>query len=451
MNLVDEPWIPVVDHDGSTVMLGLAELAARAGTVRDVCTGNVLEDAAIWRLLLACDHAAGGDLPGWLAAHADRFNLFDADRPFAQHPGLAPAVDDPLVFKPVTEFMYDAAGGGTPAFLDHRHNAAGVRLTPAEAARLLLVRQQFSLGGIQPMPASGPLGKTVRHGTLAVGALRPLAMWVAGTVAATLAVNRVDAPTGSFHFTWPDGAQPGTPIPAGGVVDALTWPSRAVMLRRDGDGMVDAMALGQGVPYGDSADPALVPHATYLRDAKSGELGCWKMHTPKGGGEANVRPAWLQALRAWANQDGGILAGDPVPEEPLAIRVTGQRFFQSRYDGPAHAIVPRPAIDRAAVTELLEHVVTARRQVWGRIRSAGETVTEDGGWVERYSIDPEQYLFAAHPLVTDACAGQIAPDEASARLEDLARSVAARAVAPAARSHPQVTAVAARLRKDTPA
>ncbi len=107
-NLVDEPWIPVVDAEGATFKVGLRELFERSEKIADLSVGT-LERISLYRLLiciaqraLICDEEGGGGLQNndrdewreagerfvdaalaYLDQWRDRFDLW-GDRPFLQ-------------------------------------------------------------------------------------------------------------------------------------------------------------------------------------------------------------------------------------------------------------------------------------------------------------------------------------------------------------------------------
>ncbi|GAA3148857.1 hypothetical protein GCM10020255_027920 [Rhodococcus baikonurensis] len=94
MNLASDPWLPTLTRDGMRTVGLVDALTADVG-VLDISSGDPLEDAAIMRLLVACDIAAadaGISSAQWVDAHRDRFDLFDPVTPFWQHPGWQPSL-----------------------------------------------------------------------------------------------------------------------------------------------------------------------------------------------------------------------------------------------------------------------------------------------------------------------------------------------------------------------
>lgn len=98
-NLVDEPWIPVVDAAGATFKVGLRELFERSEELVDLAVGT-LERISLYRLFICvAQRALDGpkDEDEWLEAEGklvaasleylddwrDRFDLW-GERPFLQ-------------------------------------------------------------------------------------------------------------------------------------------------------------------------------------------------------------------------------------------------------------------------------------------------------------------------------------------------------------------------------
>ena len=59
-NLIDEPWIPCLRPDGTTIALGLRETLLQAHELREIRGDTPLETAALHRLLLAILHRVFG-------------------------------------------------------------------------------------------------------------------------------------------------------------------------------------------------------------------------------------------------------------------------------------------------------------------------------------------------------------------------------------------------------
>ncbi len=178
-NLIDEPWIPCLALDGTHRELGIRDVLKDAQTLGEIRGETPLETAAIHRLLLVILHrvfgpdgtAQWGKLyknPGFRLADLDAylrqpkiydaFDLFGEKRRFYQH-------RDPRAGeKSVISMVIHAASGNNSTLFDHSTENAGLELTPAQAARALLVSQMFGIGGLSGLPdkfTDGPAAKGI--------------------------------------------------------------------------------------------------------------------------------------------------------------------------------------------------------------------------------------------------------------------------------------------------
>ncbi|WP_243092889.1 type I-E CRISPR-associated protein Cse1/CasA [Thermus hydrothermalis] len=278
-NLLEEPWIPVLEG-GQVREVSLREALLQAHRITRIETASPLEEAALHRLLLAILHRAlppvkdaldGADLldrgafdHGALEAYLDqyhgRFWLFHPQAPFFQIADLP--VEDVL---PWTKLRPELASGNNPTLFDHTTDQDPPEISYAEAARALVVHQSFALGGLLKR-----LGVTAgKDAPLA----RPAVFLPTGdTLFETLVLNLVPYdPKGDAPF-WEnpplrrrDVENAATKWPLSGITRVYTWPSRGVLLLDGGKG-VRWMAYGPGV------EPDAVafrdPMAAYRLDAK---------------------------------------------------------------------------------------------------------------------------------------------------------------------------------------
>ncbi|MFZ2529768.1 MAG: type I-E CRISPR-associated protein Cse1/CasA [Rhodococcus sp. (in: high G+C Gram-positive bacteria)] len=405
MDLLNEPWIDVFTHDGPATV-SLLDLARNLGDIIDVVSGDPLEDAAILRMLMAADLVSDGQIAGWLTETRGAWNLFDSAAPFWQNPQLREHLGDRSIGPAVT-LSYRNAGNGS-VLLDHHHNETGLRSTPAAAARALMMRQQFSVGGIQPFPEKI---YGVKSAKAAVAASRPFVWIDAGNLAATLTANRTSGPTGTFHHTW-IGGRPGRDGAHGGQADALTWQARSVLLIPDADGYVTGVSITEGSRYGDHTDPHLIPHTTYTRQKKNDPHTAWTVHID--------RPGWRQLLTAVADPTApGVLAADPPAG--TRIRLAGLASLKSRIDGPVTGSLPAPHISRADTAALGTAIADTRKYIIGRVIAAGRIAapssnpTAPGAWWKRLAPTNTRWNSDVEPVVRRALTGEISiPDAVDA-------------------------------------
>ncbi|MDF7807592.1 type I-E CRISPR-associated protein Cse1/CasA [Pontiellaceae bacterium B12219] len=155
MNLIGDPWIPVVYADGSACAVGLKQLFEEADQISDLSV-NPPQRIALMRLLLCITQAAldgPADDADWktcrpriiqeviayLDERLDKFELY-GDRPFLQVAGLR--ADK----KADIDKLLETSIGDSALFLEQR-SVDGHVFSDAEKALALLVFQNYSAGG----------------------------------------------------------------------------------------------------------------------------------------------------------------------------------------------------------------------------------------------------------------------------------------------------------------
>ena len=267
-SLLTESWIPLIRLDGSTVIASINDALIHPERWVGIDSTNPVECLALHRLLLAICHRAigpgntdqrSGLLDAWpssaiasyLNQWADRFNLFDAVRPFLQTPAL---VDAGLSPRPWMVLVPDRAAGATPVFWDHSLDAEPELITPAAAALALVAHQQFTPGGlVRALRTSGSRGAAC--GLLVV-------IPTGQTLQQTLALALVPQTTTDHQLdlpAWEQSApeldalrQPAAYVPAG-PAQRYTHLSRAVLLQ-PGDA-ISHLLYGEGAVMADSPVP----------------------------------------------------------------------------------------------------------------------------------------------------------------------------------------------------
>ena len=176
-NLVTEPWIPCERSDGTRVTLNLEETLVQAHELRAIHDDSPLITVTLHRFILAILHHIFGpeDANAWAAiwqdgrghfdsdmvsqyfrdpdhpARMSRFDLFDPVRPFYQTVEMPFTRRDPdgkekdyriTAAKLATELAQNAT------LFHHDMEGNPSPLTPAQATRLLLATQGFSMGGL---------------------------------------------------------------------------------------------------------------------------------------------------------------------------------------------------------------------------------------------------------------------------------------------------------------
>jgi CRISPR system Cascade subunit CasA len=258
-DLIDEPWIPILQPDGTKRLGGIRSVLLGAGQIREIADPSPLVTVALHRLLLAILHRCFGPadegvwadlwqagafdaatLDGYLNHWRHRFDLFHATHPFYQTVDL-----DPVYAGPVTKLPL-SAGKREPLF-EHYVEDASYSLTVPEAARELVALHAFAIAGLLSYERhlDPRIYKSAKGGPLAKSAV---VLMKGDTLFHTLMLNLLrydpanDAPfpvQGDDRPAWerdePTQAMDRLPT---GYLDLLTWQSRRARLLPEpaGDG-----------------------------------------------------------------------------------------------------------------------------------------------------------------------------------------------------------------------
>ncbi|GIW10802.1 MAG: CRISPR-associated protein CasA/Cse1 [Dehalococcoidia bacterium] len=275
-NLLEEPWIPcVVRGEPRAVEYSLRDVLVRAEEILELADQSPLVTAALYRLLLAVLHRVFGPptVDAWVSiwearqfdAHAldqyfsrwsDRFDLFHPERPFYQRADLDPNLANPIgrTAANTSPLGSDLPGAANPPLFDHATYAGPRLLTPAEAARYVLVCQTFAMSGlVRKAGQTSAEGSHVLRGAVVLNLGRNLFE--------TLMLNlvRYDG-TAPFEFdlaadrpAWEDDPPPLQPDPPTnrtrplrGYLDLLTWQARLLLLLPDASGNVPQLVRLEG-------------------------------------------------------------------------------------------------------------------------------------------------------------------------------------------------------------
>lgn len=335
-DLLTEAWIPVVDVDGTRRLVGILDALAQADRIRRVEADTRWQSVAVLRMLLAIATAARGDTAGYLADRGDRFDLFDAARPFMQIPGLAGPVRL-LSSLEVDAKLYPRDG------LSH----------PADVARWLVTVHQYDASGIRPAASGDPRAKD--------GKSYPVATWLwdktvyvihGATLADTLALN---APAGEPGVpVWDrDPDVEWTPRAVTGAADLLVWQGRRVRLLTDLSGLI----LSNGSPS--PAESAEIDPMIAVKEGKPLRLF-----------ESLSEQPW-RALSAAAAADWPAAAAAPAGSAAL-VDVEIISPLVDRYGATVHDIaasISRVQLGELAAPERLVHVTAVLEELIGTVRN----------------------------------------------------------------------------------
>jgi hypothetical protein len=367
-SLSSQPWIPVLTESGMQTVSLTGIWDERVITL---ATGDDLEDAALTRLLLAIQIAAdkASLCPvEWVNAQHNRFNLFDVEQPFWQNPQMK----DRGTALGIDSASYNHFGRASTA-VHPWHGASRLRYSAADAARILVVRQQFSVGGLQPYPApsGGPASAPA-----SVATTRPFLWLDVGRLSASLAATAAlagELATGAFRFSWPDDMSPGSEGQPVGVLDGLTWQSRSILLLADGEGQPSGVMISDGIRWPPQVpvdeEIRLVPYTLVVGGNTPGATRIQGVNA--------TTPVWLQ-LAVMCAKPVGVAAerqhdvwthawGDYVPR----WRLTGLDSFQAGVAGAVTGWFPVPR-EPEALTAVLDAVHASQRRLGATLARLGE-------------------------------------------------------------------------------
>ncbi|MEU9884343.1 type I-E CRISPR-associated protein Cse1/CasA [Sphaerisporangium sp. NPDC051011] len=248
-DLMEQPWLPAEWSDGSIKPVGLKDLLLEARELRRLAAETPTMTAALYRLVLALAHRVygpadaeawgrlwregftAGPLDAYLDAYPDRFDLFDAQRPFLQCAALAacPKSD-------AAKLVLDRSTGNNATLFDHTTSDDQITLDPGQAARWLVTIQAYDPGGTKT-----PY-RTVRSSMRGLANYFGVVVVEGGTLHETLMLNmpiynpgrEQPQPTSvQDRPAWESNAFP-NPEPdqrsSRGWTDLLTWPARRILL-----------------------------------------------------------------------------------------------------------------------------------------------------------------------------------------------------------------------------
>lgn len=310
-NLIDEPWVPVVEQCGKLREVSLREALNRAHEIASLQTANPLEAVALLRQVLlpvvwdACGLPASlrewsalwqakrldaKAIDAYLSAWRDRFWVFHPVSPFAQAAGLEEA-GSAGSGKSVGVLMPEVASGNNVPLFSPFTDRNPPSLDPASAIRAVLVCHCWDTAGIKPAAKGDPAGrggKTYGNPTGPVGGLGVIVP-LGTTLFETIVLN---TPAGAAAVTGDDDRpqwrrDPLTPAweerPARGLLDLLTWQARRIRLLppEHASGGAAAVTVSEAVvTAGDrlTFTPEFEPHTA------------WENVEPSGSGQPPRRP-----------------------------------------------------------------------------------------------------------------------------------------------------------------
>ncbi|MDL1901996.1 type I-E CRISPR-associated protein Cse1/CasA [Anaerolineae bacterium CFX9] len=289
-NLIDQPWIPCVTHEGELAELSLRDLFQAAPRLRAIHCETPLMNASIMPVLLAILHRVFG--PGnvrqweqlWTEGHFssdaldayfeqwyERFDLFHPRRPFYQ------TRDSRCQNKSILDLAVVQSEGDI--LFNHQTPDTKPYFTPNEAARALLVAHYFRSGG-------GRSGDKTPYFVDSIFKSGVIFFAQGKNLFETLMFNLMPYPSESFSGfrQLPDDKpvwekdEPGHPqiaqmhvLPPKGYLDYLTWETNHIWLFPEQMEHATVVREIQIVPAAKPIETLLSPQKRYIRKSKEGE------------------------------------------------------------------------------------------------------------------------------------------------------------------------------------
>ena len=341
-NLCNEPWIPVLYVSGQTQEVSLKQLFDESNSIRKIHSGDATTDVAILGVAVAIffravlenteeygelyrepkkwiqNISSGGSeqlyfVQDYLKKYQDRFNLFDAERPFMQVADLHTSKGE---VKPVSRLVLDSES----EYFSMRAEQALTSLSYAEAARYLVTVQAYDYSGIKSGAVGDPrvkggrgypigvgwygtTGKIIIHGENLIETLLYCIDYeqllnVEKVKGKSYRIALQDKPV--WERELPDTAAPRAykggdptkykdePAPAAGMCEILTWQSRRVRLFPE-NGRVTGVLVSNGdkwldrntytdplTAYRFSKNQSTQTHYVWMPQTHSAERTLWR-------------------------------------------------------------------------------------------------------------------------------------------------------------------------------
>lgn len=329
--LLTQPWIPSLTKDGLRET-SLADVLTEAHQIREIVGDSPPVTIALHRLLLAILHRVyrgPQDVNEWNAIYSagkfdaeklrtyfdkfhDRFDLFHETFPFYQ----TTAVRDKLKDGAVIKLYFQSANNAT--LFDHTSTLSPKELSPAEAARLVIMIQAFDTGGQITGDDGADSAKAAPLIQSAIALIR------GETLFETLMLNlhRYCGEDGApFEFdedsdlpAW-ERSEPtirGSRLPDG-PVDLLTWQSRRVLVEPEqevsGKLIVRRSAVLAGFSFPDNMEIHTKETMRAFKKAESGKM---------------VPVGFSESRELWRNSSSLLHAADAEGNRPRMFDWIGQ-------------------------------------------------------------------------------------------------------------------------------
>ncbi|MGW5571679.1 type I-E CRISPR-associated protein Cse1/CasA [Nocardia thailandica] len=309
LNLIDDPWIQVLDRSASLELLSIRQTFQRAPQLAGLVGEVPTQSFAILRLLLAilrrsiasrqgqaidvwselweAEELPLAEIEAYLDGFHTRFELFDEHAPFYQVAGLKAAGD---AVGPLDKLVADVPNGSK--YFTTRAGRHLQRVDLAEAARWLVHVHGFDPSGIKTGAVDDPRTKNNKGYPIGVGWAGALGgLFLEGAnLRETLLLNLVLLDFNGQRFPASDtpvwerppqgsGVRPETgPL---GPADLATWQSRRIRLVGDGN-QVTGVVLCNGDPLEPFNQHLIEPMSRWrFSDIQTKKAGGATRHYPR--------------------------------------------------------------------------------------------------------------------------------------------------------------------------
>lgn len=414
MNLVTDPWIPILHQSGERRLVSLHQVFTEGGNYTDLAV-RPHERIALMRLLIAIAQAAldgPDDIEDWdtaaerlsevasdyLTRWIESFELFHTRHPFLQvtklsKPAGTKGEGDKQALTSVSKMDFALATGNNTTLFDHGANSSAPRSLPQQALPVMLITFLcFSPGGLiaQVYWDSRQTSKSSKHAPCTPSSMlhtfvrRPILF---ETVHANL-LTRADIGEHLGQEGW------GKPIwewmPSGWQDEAAlrnatrTYLGRLVPLSRFIHLQTDEtfMLLGDGLDYPTFPDFPAEPSATVVLTQKGTDRALL------GAGEKAIwRELSALIIRRWQGQIGGAITLRNVPDD-VALDIWVGAFLTNKasIEDTVESVLHVPALLRSRTGRgTYDAEVKYAENIEHRLGWAVETWRDnaDGGWEGR--------------------------------------------------------------------
>lgn len=381
MNLLHDPWIPVVTSGGYE-QASLLDVFDRARDIYAIVASTSLETTALERFLIAIYIDSMRDVRDYLRVREEDFSMV-GERRFAQSVRAYELFGE-LGFSEIS-LLTNNAGVMTPSPVVYP-TVPGQRreLSLAQTAISLITRHAYSLGGIQRGVKNSILpGVSTGKRAFTSSVLSTL---VEGECFFdTLEANYYDPLTpGVLEFVLADDTVPAEQVPIVTPATSLFHLSRMIWTRVNSDNAVDGVIIGQGRTI-EADNPELSPHVLYRpeKPVKKPEIGY--ALTP------STRPVLMQFLeQATCDDPVGVVHRKYSPTH--SIRCVGQISNTTRIDGGIDVRISAPQCSHDDMRTLCDLVKMVHNLPKTIEYAAHKIVGEQIGFAARALVDWEHFL-----------------------------------------------------------